>query len=174
MKNLRSLLLFILAWPTLAWTAAAAPPGLPVAMDFQADGKIAHEKQVPILVMFGSASCGYCRRALRDYLVPMHLSPAYQGKVMMRYVEIDSTTGLKNFAGVSTRHKEFSKVNNILVTPTVKLFDSTGAEVSGPLVGLLSADFYGAYLDRAIDEGLGRIRTGTGVGVAGSAGRAAR
>lgn len=169
MKNLRSLLLFILAWPTLAWTAAATPPGLPVAMDFQADGKIAHEKQIPILVMFGSASCGFCRRALRDYLVPMHLDPAYQGKVMMRYIEIDSTMGLKNFAGASIRHKEFAKVNNILVTPTVKLFDSTGAEVSDPLVGLLSADFYGAYLDRAIDEGLSRIRTGNG-----TAGRVAR
>ena len=169
MKNLRSWLLFILAWPTLAWTAAAAPPGLPVAMDFQADGKIAHEKQVPILVMFGSASCGFCHRALRDYLVPIHLYPAYQGKVMLRYVEIDSAMGLKNFAGASIRHKEFAKVNNILVTPTVKLFDSTGAEVSEPLVGLLSADFYGAYLDRAIDEGLARIRTGIG-----TAGRTAR
>jgi len=161
MKKLRNLLLFILAWLTLAWTAVAAPPGLPVAMDFQADGKIAHEKQVPILVMFGSANCGFCRRALRDYLVPMHLDPAYRGKVMMRYVEIDSILGLKNFAGVSTSQKEFAKMHNILVTPTIKLFNASGAEVSEPLVGLLSADFYGAYLDRAIDEGLGRLRVAT-------------
>ena len=171
MKNLRNLLLFILAWPTLAWTAAAAPPGLPVAVDFQADGKIAHERQVPILVMFGSATCGFCHRALRDYLIPMHLNPAYQGKVMMRYVEIDSVLGLRGFAGASTTHKEFAKVNNILVTPTVKLFNSTGAEVSEPLLGLLTADFYGAYLDRAIDEGLARLRAAGGAtgGMRGSA-----
>lgn len=160
MKKLRNLLLaFILAWPMAAWTAAETYMGLPMALDFQADGKQARDQRVPILVIFGSATCPHCHRALKEYLAPMHHNADYRDKVIMRYVEVGRALRLSDFSGAATNHKAFAKMNNIAVTPTVKLFDSTGAEVSEPLVGLLSADFYGAYLDRAIDEGLARIRT---------------
>jgi len=164
MKIMRNLLLmFILAWPALAWPAAAtATPTatkLPAAVDLHADGKLAHDKRLPVLVMFGSASCGHCRRVLRDYLIPMHLNPEYQDKVIMRYVEIDSGQPLKDFSGATTSNRVFARTNNIRVTPTIKLFNAGGGEVSEPLIGLLIADYYAAYLDRAIDEGIARIRS---------------
>lgn len=173
MKKLQNwLLAFILAWPLAAWTAAETHLGLPMALDLQADARQAREQRVPILVIFGSATCPHCHRALKEYLVPMHNNAEYRGKVIMRYVEAGSALKLNDFSGAATNHKAFTKMNNVAVTPTIKLFDSTGAEVSEPLVGLLSADFYGAYLDRAIDEGLARIRTG--IGTAGGIGGTGR
>ena len=43
--------------------------------------------------------------------------------------------------------------------PTVIVFDTLGVPAAAPVIGLASGDFYGAYLEQAIEAGLSKTRT---------------
>jgi len=38
--------------------------------------------------------------------------------------------------------------------------DGAGTTIGGPVIGLLTADFYAAYLEQAIDGGMAKLRRG--------------
>jgi thioredoxin-related protein len=54
--------------------------------------------------------------------------------------------------------RDFAKRYGIRAVPTVIVFDGGGAQVTQPLVGLSSVDFYGLYLEQAIEAGLLKMR----------------
>lgn len=156
MRMKYKLIAAILAWTAGTWTLTVAAQ-VPLARDLAADGRQALARRVPILVVFSSINCSYCKQALNGYLNPMEHDADYAGRIVMRHVEIDSTREMRDFSGQVTSHKAFAKTQKIGLTPTVKLFDSAGRELSDAVVGLPPA-FYGAYLDRAIEEALAKLR----------------
>ena len=146
---------WVISTAPLTARAAAALPG---AVDFVADGVVARERRVPILLFFNRVGCPYCERALREYLGPMQRDPAYAGRVLFRQVEIDKAKRLVDFAGAATSHRDFASRYNIRLTPTIWFVDGEGRTLGDPLVGLPTIDFYGAYLDQRIDDSLARLR----------------
>ncbi len=88
----------------------------------------------------------------------MQRNPEYAGKVIMRQIEYQSRGRLVDFSGKTTTAAQFSRQQKVRLTPTIKLFDADGTVLAEPLIGLSTPDYYGAYLDRAIDEALGKIR----------------
>ncbi|MCK7492156.1 MAG: thioredoxin family protein [Comamonadaceae bacterium] len=109
-----------------------------------------------MLVLYSQADCPWCERARREYLVPMQRDAAYRDRVVLRQIDIDSDTPLTDFAGRPTTHREFGKAERARVAPTVMIYGPGGERLSDPIVGFRIPDFYGAYLERAIDEGLAR------------------
>lgn len=148
----------ILAWMAASWMPAAAGEDLAFVEDFAAVGQAAQARQVPILVLFMSPDCPYCDRVLRDFLVPMQRNAEYHRKVLMRQIDIDSSAKLRDFEGRMTTQRDFSRRQQIHLTPTIKLFDARGRELTRPVVGLLTPDFYGGLLDSTIDEALAKVR----------------
>ena len=156
--------LFILTWITLSWMPLASVPasaanaeGLPYVQDFTVEGKAAQAKHLPILVLFMSPHCVYCEKVLREFLLPMTRNADYKTKVIMRQIDIGSNAKLRDFNGVMTTQKQFASASRVQLIPTVKLFDSQGKELTEPIIGLLTVDFYGGYLDNAIDEALAKV-----------------
>jgi thioredoxin-related protein len=140
--------------------AAQAAEGLPLVKDFRIEAKESVRKQVPILVLFMTPSCPYCKRALKDFLLPMQRNPEYESKVMLRQVDYSSNKKLLDFNGKKTTQNKFAKTSNIMAVPTVVFFDSKGLELSR-IEGLPSADFYQSYLDNAISESQEKIKAGS-------------
>jgi len=138
--------------------SAASAEGLPYVKDFTVEGKAARARQLPILVLFMSPQCHYCERVLQEFLLPMTRNADYKTKVIMRQIDIGSNAKLRDFNGVMTTQRQFAKARQIQLVPTVKLFDGQGNELTEPIVGLLTVDFYGGYLDNAIDDALARIK----------------
>lgn len=141
----------ILAWaPALARAADATPAphgtGLPRATDLRR-----HAAGVPLLILFSRADCAWCERVRRDWLVPMAKDPSWQARVRIVQVDVDSDAPLTDFAGERTRHAAFARQQGMKFTPTVALFDARGRLLGEPLVGLSLPDYYGIYLERAID-----------------------
>ena len=60
---------FVLSAGTAATALGAA--ALPGAGDLAADGAVAKDKHLPILLCFNRIGCPYCERALREYLTQM-------------------------------------------------------------------------------------------------------
>ena len=131
---------------------------LPLAQDFTIEAQSARAKQLPIMVLFSSSDCHYCKRVLQEFLIPMTRNAEYDTKVIMRQIEIGSGATLRDFSGRVTTHSDFALLNKIHLVPTVKFFDADGRELAAPIVGLLTPDFYGGYLDQAIDLSLEQLR----------------
>lgn len=152
---------FILTWIALSWmpvASMAAAEGLPYVQDFTVEGKKAQAQKLPILVLFMSPQCHFCERVLQEFLLPMTRNANYKTKVIMRQIDIGSNAKLRDFDGALTTQRQFASARRIQLVPTVKLFDGQGNEMTEPIVGLLTVDFYGGYLDNAIDEALAKIR----------------
>ena len=122
------------------------------ANDLAADGAIAKERKIPILLFFNRVGCPYCERALREFLLPMERNAANASRVMFRQVETDRMTKMVDFKGEPVRHRQFATRYKIKLTPTIWIVDGDGNSLADPMVGLTTPDYYGYYLDRAIDE----------------------
>jgi thioredoxin-related protein len=155
MKQAFALLLAIVAWGICP---AFAEEGVPYARDFQKDASLAKQKNGVVVVIFSGAYCSYCETVLNEFLIPMSRNADYQAKVVMRKVETSSTLELKDFHGEKMPHRSFAGDSGVRMVPTVMVFDSDGKLLAKPVIGLGTIDYYGYYLDQAIDKGLAKVR----------------
>lgn len=157
MKQTITLALLILLGPAASWMPAAQAGGLPDVQDFRVEAKESRDKQAPILVLFMSDGCPYCEQALKEFLLPMQRDREYDSKVILRQIKIGSKNTLIDFNGKITSPNVFARANKVWAVPTVVLFDSQG-HVLTQIVGLLTLDYYLAYLDIAINESQAKIK----------------
>lgn len=126
--------------------------------DLAANLKLAREQRVPVFVAFTLRECPYCKRARNEYWTPMHDSAEWRARALMVEIMLDGEQPLRDFAGNATTVREFAQRYKVRSVPTVIVFDTQGEPAAEPLVGLASADFYGAYLERVIEQGLAKVR----------------
>ena len=144
---------------TFAASVTAARAGAPpVVNDLAAVIKLAREQRVPVFVAFTLKRCPYCNSARRDYWTPMHESAEWRAKTLMVEVMLDGELALRDFDGATTTAREFARRFNVRSVPTVIVFNTRGVPVAEPVIGFASADFYGAYLDQAVAQGLAKVR----------------
>lgn len=158
MKSANCLLVLILSWFACSCAYAQDRTRVPLAHDFTLEAKTAQELKVPILVLFTRRNCVFCDQILKEFLVPMQHNAEYDTKVIMRRIDVGSAAKLRLFSGKITTPALFAKANNIVLTPTIKLFDAEGNELTEPLIGLTTPDYYGGFLDQRIDEALAKVR----------------
>jgi thioredoxin-related protein len=148
---------WILACVVIATVPARADPP-PVVNDLAAVAAQAYEQRVPVFVAFTLKHCPYCNSARREYWKPMNESTEWRATVRMVEVMLDGEQAFRDFSGNATTVREFARRFNVRSTPTVIVFDASGTPAAEPIVGLASADFYGAYLQQAVERGLARMR----------------
>lgn len=148
---------------SLAWIAAegAAAGGneLAFASDLTREAQISQTRQIPVLILFTTPDCAYCERVKQEFLLPLQRNSEYADKLIIRQIGLRSQRKLVGFTGKETTQAQFGKQHKIKLTPTIMLFDAAGNSLTEPLVGLSTPDFYGVYLDAAIDQALGKIRS---------------
>lgn len=151
-----------LVWVVLGLLAPSvhvwsAPAPLHFTHNLLLDSQTAQHDGVPVLVVFTSSECSYCERAMRDYLVPMQHNPQYRHKVLIRRIQITDEAPLVGWDGKPTTGKQYAALLGIKLTPTIIAFLPGGTQAADPIVGLGSEDYYGGYLDDAIDAGLAKM-----------------
>ena len=147
--------------PSGAQTATPHLVHLPLATDLAADAAASRREGIPIFLFMDRHDCSYCEQALARYVVPMSKEPPWRDRAIYRQVEIDQPLPLVAFDGSATTHRALAARYRVSLTPTVVVVDGAGETVGGPVIGLLTADFYAAYLEQAIDGGMARLRRGT-------------
>ena len=111
-----------------------------------------------MLIAFMQESCPYCAVARRDYLVPLQNNPHWKGRVLIREVDVDRSTAMRDFDGAATTHRAFARSHGVRRVPTLIAFDAQGKRVAPPIVGLLADDFYQLYIEQALEAGLAKMR----------------
>jgi len=142
----------------VAQSSAASPAALTVAQDLAADANILRQSRIPMVILYSQADCAWCERARREFLVPMANEPGAAQRVMLRQVDLDRDTPLKDFAGRATTHRAFARAHKARFTPTLMFYGPDGGQLAEPIIGFRLADFYGTYIERSIDEGLILLR----------------
>jgi len=136
----------------------AADVELTDLVDFQADTVQADDRQVPVLIMFSASYCGYCSVVKDEFLKPMLLSGDYTDKVIIRVLEIDADHDVRDINGDSIDPEVFAERYNIYLTPTLVFVNARGKELTQRMTGVMTIDFYGGYLDDAIERSLAQLR----------------
>jgi hypothetical protein len=131
---------------------------LPIATDLHADGERCARERIPILLFFDLWDCPYCDRALHEFLVPMANGSEWGSRAIYRQIEIDKTDALTDFNGDKTTYRAVAQRFKVKVTPTIHVVDAKGVTLGKPLVGLMTPDFYGGYLEQAINEATARLK----------------
>lgn len=145
---------WILAW----WaTATLALQPLPVAQDLAADSHAAREEKIPIVVLFSRTNCGWCDKARREHLNAMAANPA--GGAMFRQIDMDLDAPLIDFAGQRISHRRFARRYSVRMTPTLMFFAGDGSQLAAPIVGYRLPEFYGTFIEDAIEDSRNRLRS---------------
>ncbi len=78
--------------------------------------------------------------------------------MLIREIEVDRSLPMRNFSGEATTHRAFARSLGVRRVPTLIVFDADGKPAAPPITGLLSADFYGLYIEQAMEAGLVKMR----------------
>lgn len=144
----------ILAWvPTLLF----ASESLTRPADLKQEAVQMRASQVPMLVLFSQANCSYCEKARSQFIAPMAQDPAWRDRAVYRQIDLDSDDPLVGFDGRTQTHRSFAKAAGVFVTPTVMVFGPDGRSLATPIVGVTLPDFYGQYLEQAVDQARGQL-----------------
>ena len=111
-----------------------------------------------IMLEMSASYCGYCETLEEEIIKPMLRSGDYTEDVLIRRLKIDDTALLKDTSKKQISPAELAKKFNVNITPTLLFLDGNGNEVSEKIRGVYSLDFYGSYVDQAIEQGLKIIR----------------
>jgi thioredoxin-related protein len=123
---------------------------LAASLDMVALGKLSRDKGVPILLMFSTEDCRYCKSLEADVLGPMRLAGADPQRVIIRKVLMDEYKTLQDFSGRKLNAENFGIYRGVDVVPTLQLVDASGTELVPKIVGYQTPDLYSAYLEEAI------------------------
>jgi len=145
----------------LFWLASSglhAEVEVPLATDLQADGRVAREARLPILLTFSALVCDYCEQLEAQFLRPMLISGEYTDKVLIRRVLLDNGSRVTDFSGERIATTELSDRYKVFVTPTILFLDGDGREIAARMVGINTPELYGGYLDNCIATALYTLR----------------
>lgn len=146
---------------SLLGTAYAEPGELIEEKNFQALSVEMQKQKLPLLLMLHADYCDYCRQLKKLYLEPMERSGDYTGRILLRQLDIHSGRKITGFGGQVMLSGELADSWKVIVTPTLLFLDAEGRELAERMLGFNSPDFYGAYLERAIEQAIKNNAAGT-------------
>jgi thioredoxin-related protein len=133
---------------------------LPPLDDLRVLARSIARHKAPLLVLFSTPGCPYCREVRRNYLAPRVEEQADKAtpELLLREADITSERTLTDLSGARITEAAFALRHHVRVVPVVTLLDSSMRPIGEPLVGLDRSGFYEAYLASAIDASRTHLR----------------
>jgi len=131
---------------------ADSSDSLRYAQDWSMEAAAARQHSIPIMVVFSTNDCLYCKKLKRDVLQPIVAQRGLAEKVHVREFNIDGGGKITDFDGDRIRSRIFVNRYDVFATPTVVLLDHEGVPLSAPIVGFNSADEYTRNLYQVINS----------------------
>ncbi len=155
--------LFIFVTLCLYGIAAVADESLPEVEiiqveDFSQLAEQARVQQKLIMLEVSATYCSYCLKLEEEIIKPMLRSGDYDANVLIRKFDIDDFSESRDFNGSLISSASLARRWDIKITPTIIFLNSQNQEVSERILGVNSLDYFGGYVDDAIDLGLAAIR----------------
>ncbi len=143
---------------SLSMLCSGAGAKVPLARDLEVAGRQAVSDCKPLLLEFSALACEYCRLLETEVLNPTLLNRDYDKRVLMRKLLIDRPVRIRGFDGNRISAEQLAQKYRVYVTPTLLFVDAQGVELAERMVGVTTLDFYGGYLDNALDDARQKLR----------------
>ncbi|MHB1230757.1 MAG: thioredoxin family protein [Halothiobacillus sp.] len=118
--------------------------------DIPRDLAAMQERKIPMLLFVHASYCGYCQLVDSSFIQPMLDDPAYQGKLIIRRIEIDAPLSILDRHGIEETNMHFARRLDVRLVPVVAFFGPDGKEIGDSIKGVTVPDFYPYYLDEGI------------------------
>lgn len=160
MVGRRRALLSLLAAPAWLRAQPTAPDEyLPPIGDLRGIAPLIVRHKAPLLVLFSTPGCPFCREVRRNYLMPRLAEQKRTAPdLLLREADITSSRMIVEPSGAHITEATLASRFNVRVVPVVALFDQSLQLIAEPLVGLDRSGFYEGYLEAAIETARKRLR----------------
>lgn len=145
----------------LPWGAvqAAGEESLPLASNLKQLGAESVRLKAPIVILFSTPGCPYCREVRRNYLAPrLAGGEARETQFLIREIDITSRGRVIDFDDRATTQADLAERYGVRIVPVVMALDSRGRPIGEPLVGLDRSGFYESYLQALLTQAQASIR----------------
>ncbi len=156
----RALIALALAPGVLRAQSGTVDEHLPPLGDLRSLADSIIRDKAPLLVLFSTPGCPFCREVRRNYLAPRVAEQAGKAtpELLLRETDITSERTLTDLSGARITEAAFALRHHVRAVPVVTLLDSMMRPIGEPLVGLDRSGFYEAYLASAIDASRKHLR----------------
>jgi len=156
----RTLIALALAPGVLRAQPGTIDSHLPPLGDVRALADSIARYKAPLLVLFSTPGCPFCREVRRNYLVPRVKEQAGKAipELFLRETDITSANAIIDLAGTHLTESDFARRYGVRAVPVVTLFDASLRAIGEPLIGLDRSGFYEGYLASAIDAARKHLR----------------
>ena len=144
-KQYQWLLLFILGLATSYTSAKDAFPILKDSRSLQPDR---------VLVLLAEIEdCSFCEQVKDDFLLPLTLDPKWEPLFQVMRIDLNSPQMLMGFSAQKISQQDLAMVLSADFSPTlIFLNPRSGKRIGADIVGLVTPDFYGFYLQQQIKQ----------------------
>ncbi|HBE92653.1 MAG TPA: thioredoxin [Gammaproteobacteria bacterium] len=136
---------------------AIALPSLEPARDLAADAAKAACSGQPLVLMFSSDYCTYCHIVRELYLRPILEDKRYPG-IIIREINTTSSDQVRDFNGRTVTMQDLAFQYDTHLVPVVAMLGTDGEMLTEPMIGISSQDYYGYYLDEALQSAGEQVR----------------
>lgn len=149
---------FFVGHAALARTDPPKKVSLKPLTDLQQDAELSRQGKLPILIAFTATYCHYCEVIKEDFLKPMLRNDDYRSKVLIREAVLDSYSKVRDFSGDRVALDTLALRYSAFMTPTVVILGPDGSEIVERIRGVTTVDYYGGFLDDAIDKARAKLK----------------
>lgn len=138
--------------------AGLPPAEVPLAENLARTAARAVSGCRPLLLEFAAEYCEYCQLLEEEILKPIRRNRDYDHRLVMRKIMLGDSREIIDFDGSSTDAQSLSRRYRVFVTPTLLFVDQQGHELAERMIGVTTIDFYGGYLDLALDSAREKLK----------------
>ncbi|TNF36774.1 MAG: hypothetical protein EP315_03710 [Gammaproteobacteria bacterium] len=132
---------------------------LPIIRDMRDEAQLAEQQHQPILILFSTRRCEFCRFIRQEYLLPRMQNPAYADKILFREIQTESYKYLRDFNGNEIGADKFAMRYKADLIPTLVIINDKGEELVDKIVGITNRAYYDAELDAKINKAVTQVRS---------------
>ncbi|NKB63378.1 MAG: thioredoxin fold domain-containing protein [Gammaproteobacteria bacterium] len=125
-----------------------------IAENWQAISKLAKETSQPVVLMVDQSDCPYCRRVEGEFFAAIISSGEFADRAIFAKVSIDAGETIIDKGGRVISTRDFLSAYDSDFTPTVIFIDDEKNELVERMVGLMTPDYYGYYLEKSIEKAI--------------------
>ena len=131
---------------------------VPLIDDFAAFARAARRRGLPIVLLVSRSDCSYCALLKDEVLNPMVKSREYDDLALLGELMLDAAEPLRWFQGEYERRDDIGSRLGTDLTPTLLFLAPDGTELVPRMRGVNTVEFFGFYLDRAIESARARLK----------------
>jgi thioredoxin-related protein len=107
-----------------------------------------------VLVLLAEVeNCSFCKRVKDDFLLPLTMDPEWAPLFQVMLIDLNSQQMLTDFSAQRISQQDLAAALSADFSPTlIFLNPRSGERIGEDIVGLVTPDFYGFYLQQQIAQ----------------------